>query len=425
MHGSAKAELHAKELKRAASSRATVNISGDLNHSLINFKLTNKADDYAVGSGEKIIPWATNDDTWLIAHKENTEHFLRGLANVGYYTSAESGWATAHNVKTSGSTITLGGAATRTINSLILGSDLSLNGRTLRLNSGGLLVTGNHTISGGTSSTITTAIPSGETIRRPLYIHNNGTATLGGSVTLTGGMDVVKTRGGSLIFNSGASHSIGSLYIHQGTVELRGSGNLEIGAGDHRIYIGDGAGKDRLILPGGRWNPITKDGGGLPSITLRGTPYDPRGPEYGGDQAILQLGGNGPNYGAGTKQKLTELRIEGRGTIDWRGGEVGLANILWIDKLTFSSTSDRLFIRNWYEYEDLFLVRKEGFHTDLLPQIIFEGYQDYETTWKAYDDTYIQITPWGAPEPSTYGAILGTVGIGLWTWRKRRQKRRH
>jgi len=425
-HGSAKAELHAKELKRAASSRATVNISGDLNHSLINFKLTNKADDYAVGSGGKIIPWATNDDTWLIAHKENTEHFLRGLANVGYYTSAESGWATAHNVKTSGSTITLGGAATRTINSLILGSDLSLNRRTLRLNSGGLMITGNRTISGGTGSTITTAIPSGETIRRPLYIHNNGTATLGGSVALTGGIDVVKTRGGSLIFNSGASHLIGSLYIHQGTVELRGSGNLQIGAGDHRIYIGDGAGKDRLILPGGRWNPITKDGGGLPSITLRGTPYDPRGPEYGGDQAILQLGGNGP-YSAGTKQKLANLHIEGRGTIDWRGGEVGLANILWVDDLTFSP-GGILFIRNWYEYEDLFLVKKvhngKAFDDTKLNQIVFEGYQDYYPTLKDYDADYWQITPWGAPEPSTYGAILGAVGLGLVVWRKRHRTKK-
>gem|GEM_PF-3838113 len=25
------------------------------------------------------------------------------------------------------------------------------------------------------------------------------------------------------------------------------------------------------------------------------------------------------------------------------------------------------------------------------------------------------------PEPATYGAILGTAGLGLWAWRKRRR----
>jgi len=92
----------------------------------------------------------------------------------------------------------------------------------------------------------------------------------------------------------------------------------------------------------------------------------------------LILGVYGP-YGAGSKQRLANLHIEGRGTIDWRGGEVGLANILWIDELTSGSTSDRLFIRNWYEYEDLFLVKKvhngKEFDKHLLNQIYSFGYQ--------------------------------------------------
>jgi len=427
-HGSAKAELHAKELKRAASSRATLNISGDLNGSLLSFKLINKADDYGVGSGTKIIPWATNDDTWLIAHSDviTGPHFLKALVN--YYTGDGNSWLVEHNVKRGGSSL---GSNDRNVNSLILDGNLNLQGHKLTVNSGGLMFTGNRTISGGTGSTITTAVPGGEAIRRPLYIHNNGQLTIGGSVALTGGMDMVKTRGGNLVFGSSANHSIGSLTIHQGTVELRGSGNLQIGAGDHRIYIGDGAGEDRLILPGGRWNPITKADGGAPSITLRGTPYDPRGPEYGGDQAILQLGGNGGDdektYGAGTKQRLANLHIEGRGTIDWRGGEVGQANILWIDELTISD-GGILFIRNWYEYEDLFLVKKihngKEFNDLLLNQIVFEGYQDYYPTLKNYDADYWQITPWGAspaPEPVTTGAILGAVGIGLVIWRRRRR----
>jgi len=407
---SAAANLHVEELLRDDDSRATLTITGDLNDSLINLKVEQDASVHGINDeigGIKIIPWATSVDEW--AHVVGNA--LKALATTDYHTGNQSTWTSAAlNVKTSGDTL----SANRTINSLILSGNLNLGTRTLTLNSGGLMSIGIRQILSTSNSAITTA--SG----RPLYIHNASNLLIGGRAIIAGGMDVVKTRSGSLVLNSSRNHVIGSLYIHQGTVELRGtnSGNLQIA---DRITIGDGAGTDKLILPGGRWNPIIKQGGGLPSITLRGTPYDPRGPEYGGDQAILQLGGNGP-YGAGTKQRLANLHIEGRGTIDWRGGEVGLANILWIDSLSFSSTSDRLFIRNWYEYEDLFLVRREGFHTDLLPQIIFEGYQDYETTWKPYDDTYIQITPFGKggylPEPSTYGAILGAVGIGLWTWRK-------
>jgi len=304
----------------------------------------------------------------------------------------------------------------QTINSLNLQGNLSMGGN-LTLSSGGLLGTGAPRTISGSGSIMTGGI-------LPLYIHTQNNLTFSDTARINVGSstDVVKTLGGSLIFNNSATtiHQTRDLYIYQGTVELR-QGGLQV----RRIIIGDGAGTDKLILPGGVWHPIRGHDVELPSITLRGTPYDPRGPEYSGDQAILQLGGNGP-YGAGTKQRLAELRIEGRGTIDWRGGEVGKANILWIDSLSFSSTSDILFIRNWYEYEDLFLVKKihngVKFNDLRLNQIVFEGYQDYFTTWKDYDADYWQIYPFGnrpAPEPSTYGAILGTIGIGLWTWRRR------
>jgi len=61
-----------------------------------------------------------------------------------------------------------------------------------------------------------------------------------------------------------------------------------------------------------------------------------------------------------------------------------------------------------------------------LNQIVFEGYQDYFTTLKDYDADYWQITPWGAkpaPEPSTYGAILGAVGLALVAWRRKRRRK--
>jgi len=398
--------------------------SGDFATSLISFKLTESASGHTTpnSGGDAIIPWATNGADWLTAVTENnTDHFLKPLAN--YHDAASENWSAEHNVRVSAfTTVTLSGDNSTVINSLAIRGNLDIAERRLTLSSGGLVTANTTTFSGGSGSHLTTEL-IGPALRRPLYIHNWNGFTINGDVQIFGDMDVVKSEPGRLTLNSSATHQIGSLYIHEGTVDLSNGGLLirRDNSDDHyRIYIGDGAGTDKLILPGGRWNPITK-AGGLPSITLRGTPYDPRGPEYSGDQAILQLGGNGP-YGAGTKQRLANLRIEGRGTIDWRGGEVGLANILWIDSLSFSSTSDRLFIRNWYEYEDLFLVKREGFQSSLLNQIIFEGYQDYFPTWKDYDKDYYQIYPFGIfPEPSTYGAILGVVGLGLVVWRKRKK----
>jgi len=427
-----KAELFIDSLLRGADSRSTLDVTlGADGETLLRLK--NSASAHALGG---IIPWATTGKDWLAPTQVWSDHYLRALDSSLYETGSESGWSTAHNIKTAGDIL----SANREINSLILNGNLILDGYTLTINSGGLLVAQDWTMHGASGSTLTTGSSD-----RPLYIHNNGRLTLGksggndGYVEIKGGMDVVKSGTGVLVLNGGhyshplrafegGNHQIGDLYIHQGTVILL-DGTISV---KDRIYIGDGAGTDKLILPPSTqvWNPIRKAGGGLPSITLRGTPYDPRGPEYGGDQAILQLGGDGPSYGAGTKQKLANLHIDGRGTIDFRGGDVGLANTLWIDELTFSSTSDILFIRNWYEYEDLFLVKKvhNGVEFDqaLLPQILFEGYQDYETTLKDYNADYWQITPFGngVPEPATYGAILGAVGIGLVAWRKKTQRQR-
>jgi len=405
--GVARVELHINKLVRdtgdTSDERATLDVLGDLQFGE-RLKLSDSASGHEEGG---IIPWATvNGSDWVTTETNGSDHYLRLL------TSYQTSFGAGNNVK-----ITSSGSfsGNQTINSLNLQGNLSMGGN--------LTSTGDPRTISGNGSIMTGGI-------LPLYIHTHDNLTFSDTARINVGSnrDIVKTLGGSLIFNNSATtiHQARDLYIHQGTVELRGNGALQV----RRITIGDGAGEDRFILPGGVWNPVKGHGSGLPSITLRGTPYDPRGPEYGGAQAILQLGGDGPNYGAGTKQRLANLHIEGRGTIDWRGGEVGQANILWIDELTFSSTSDRLFIRNWYEYEDLFLVKKihngQEFDKYLLNQIVFEGYQDYFTTWKDYDKDYYQIYPFGIrpfPEPSTYGAILAAVGIGLWTWRKRRRQK--
>jgi len=81
-------------------------------------------------------------------------------------------------------------------------------------------------------------------------------------------------------------------------------------------------------------------------------------------------------------------------------------------------------------YEDILLVRKANFDEGYLSQIFFDGYsQNYETTYHDWDKDYWQITPFNhlgtIPEPSTWGALLGTLGTGLYLLRRKRQKGRH
>jgi len=257
-----KAILHIEGLVRADSSRGTLDITFGDNSRFQVPDADTSVSGHTVGG---IIPWATSGGSgWVTNGSEWSQRYIVELASSSY-----TGWSGSSNVKTS-STVSLGSA--RTINSLVLGGNLGLGGHSLTLDSGGLLVTGgNRTISG--SGSITTGGI------RPLYVHTSGNLTFSDTARLTGGMDVVKTLGGTLRFNNSASnttHTIGDLYIHQGTVEVGRNSRLSV---RDRVTIGDGAGTDRLILPGGVWYPIVKEGGGLPSITLRGTPYDPRGPE--------------------------------------------------------------------------------------------------------------------------------------------------
>jgi len=366
------------------------------------------------GGGTKITPWGTvNGKDWITPVENGSVTELRPVTN--YDTGPQDTWDTAHNIfQTSTQTL----SESRTINSLKLG-DITLNTgtHTLTINSGGLLTTtGNPTISG--SGSITKPDDG-----RPFYAHiYSPTLTISGSV----GLDLdafYKTGPGTLVLDFTSSHVFPGLHIYEGTVQLdRGRINVS------RLLIGDWAGRDVLILPANSINPLYATGlssGGV-TLWLRGTTYglDPSN-VYGGEQsdgAILRLSGN-------TKQNLGTLRVGGLGIIDFAGGEVGKANMLFVGGFQFDTDDSRLFIRNWYQYEDYLLVRKQDpfygfFNTAHLSRIIFDGYQDFPVLAVDYDELYYMITPFNAPEPTTYGAILGAVGVGLVAWRRQRRKRR-
>jgi len=399
--GSSTATLRASSLTRSSPDTAPVTVNLTLSGTLAEFILNSwTAQDNEINdaAGTPIIPWITvNGLDWATSTPSGTGATLSAL------TSYQTAWLPAHNVVVA-NTQTLGGPFA--INSLRLINGGVTNNHTLTINSGGLLAYQGSMLSG--SGTLTTAAS------RPLYTHvYNGDLTLSGSVQLDV-PSLVKAGGGSLILNTDALHNLGRLYIHQGKVDLQ-QGRISAS----HIVIGDGAGKDSLKLPANQWDPFA----GKPNVTLRGTPYGP-GTEYASytpDEAILQMGGN-------TKQRIATLKIENRGTIDWIGGDTGNANILWIGALEFNNADARLFMRNWYEHEDYFLISRRWFNSrtetqraQLLSQIIFDGYQDFPVWADHYDANYFMITPFHAPEPATYGSFLAAAGTGLWMWRRKRR----
>jgi len=350
-----------------------------------------------------ISPWATTERAdWLISASTGSA-YLTALTN--YYTGSQGNWVASHNVFSSNSQL----SGSRTINSLKLAGILNLKGHDLTLNSGGLLVAqGNSALitgNGGSSNSNTIKTAS----NRVLYAHIYGPLSISGSAhfDLPNGT-LVKTGSGPLALGGALAHNFDKLFIYQGMIDVRGTINSP------NIYIGDRSGQDILQLAAWRWNQLL----GSPTVHLRGNPYSR--PVAGGsfDAAILRLGG-------GTRQKLSRLDVEGQGVIDFRGGVVGGANILWLDSLHIQS-GGFLSILNWYQYEDYLLVKKSGFNIASFPRIIFEGYEEYGATYIDYDKDYYQITPFYhisvAPEPITYGAILGAMGLGLWGWRQRTRR---
>jgi len=348
---------------------------------------------------------------WATSVAQNGEYYLVAMST--YHTEEQNKWQFTHNVNLSrNETLT----NHRSINSLKIPHDafvLNLGkNHTLHIKSGGILTTGDNVQVAGRGKL--TSLD-----KRPLYIHTYGNtftlkdeAVLGDGTAPNGDIDLVKTGNGSLDLNSTGTHRLGTVTINQGFIRLL-KGWLAIAG---KIILGDGAGTDVLELAANSKSQITKTGNGLPSITLYGNPY---GAEN--DEAILRFGG-------GTQQQLANLHIQDRGTIDFMSGSKSSPNILYLDQLTFNNAKALLTIRNWNYETDYLLVRYKGGNStipSILKQIRFEGY-DAPALWhwhflKGFDD-YWQITAVPVPEPTTYGALLGAMGLGLWTWRRKRQR---
>jgi len=116
------------------------------------------------------------------------------------------------------------------------------------------------------------------------------------------------------------------------------------------------------------------------------------------------------------------LIVENNGIVDFNHREGSSQNseyYIKVDDLIIDQDG-HLEIHDWKVGRDYLLVRKDSKHLeDALNKISIEGWDQNQVYLKDYDEEYWSIE--AAPEPSTYGAILGTVGIGLVVWRKRRK----
>jgi len=393
--------LKASALQRAASALSTLNIATRSNITATDELLEagQELSNYAIGG---IVPWATvNGNAWARIDAQALKPF------TAYDNSNRKIVLNSEGFK----------YMPLNVNSLHVHVEwVSQTGwkhseiHNLSLGSGGLFFSGDR-LRKLSIHNITTAQ------NRPLYIHsyNHSSTAYAPTLFLGGNYDTVKTGPGAVrfgyMYDNSAPQPTRKLNIYEGTLWMQNS-RTRFGS----ATIGDGSAKRaELIVDYGGNFPGSK-----PSVTLHGTPYG-RGAAFGPNepQAILTLK-DAPNL------SLSELKVIDRGTIQFEYSHT--PSYLFLDKLIFNNTSAQLFVRGWQEYESYLLVKKTAFVASLLKQIYFDGYSpDFPLLNEDYNADYYQITPFatitGAPEPATYGVILGTVGIALVAWRRRTQRR--
>jgi len=136
--------------------------------------------------------------------------------------------------------------------------------------------------------------------------------------------------------------------------------------------------------------------------------------------AVYRLNDNGVQAD-GERRIIDVISVNGETVIDFDGGTRANPNILEAKVLLIPTENDTLIIKNWVEYSDYFLISREyAPDEEVLSRIQFKGY-GRGAKMRYYNDTHWEIVP--APEVAAYGAFFGGVGLGLFTWRKRRRRR--
>lgn len=319
------------------------------------------------------------------------------------------------------------------------GSDLTFSG------SGGFAVNNDLTVSGGGDTTINN------------QLYGSGSVTMDGTGTLT--------------FDGTANNSVsGGLNINQGTVVLARTDGVSSG-GQGAITVGDGSGAagsavlrlganeqiadwitgitvqdDGLIDIGDFTESINVIGGnGTINIDANGNftvGVNSGDSTFGGN---ITGTGNFIKTGSGTFTFNNDVLFNGSvflngGTLDLNGFNIGFDS-LYVGGNSVINFGDgvgsnfslssleladgvTLTISNWIDGSDLFITNDwldavyDTTGDTPMSQIIFNGFDADDTTWRSIND---EITPI-VPEPGTYGAIL--MGLSMASWLLRRPRRR-
>jgi len=354
-----------------------------------------------------IIPYSTIAIREFPLGGGSLDYFFSGVSNVsGQYeivkatsqATGQSGWGSAalNVLVNANQTLT----TNRALNSLrfIENRTVNLVGYTLSVNAGAFLTARAGRQQWIENGTLTTA-------QDRYFFHIYGTRLSVSSNISGAGKELIKSGPGELfLYGSQANTYTGTTYVHEGTLVLNKSPNAKAVG---NIIVGDGGGTDTLRLD--QSHQIDD----LATVRLKGASRAKNMTAQG----VLRFNGAG---GIGLTEKIHTLEIEGQGVINFAGGTLVRPNVLETTRVLLPTADDTLFIRNWIEYEDYFLVtRALAPNAAELARIWFEGWAP-GAKLRDYNASHWEIVPYGSPEPATYGAILGAVGLGLVVWRKRR-----
>jgi len=146
------------------------------------------------------------------------------------------------------------------------------------------------------------------------------------------------------------------------------------------------------------------------------------------DSATVTLSGNGKltftNEPLDVSEKIHALRInDGVGVFNFiHNSNPDARKMLFLDDLIIAQNAS-LRITEWKAGRDYFLVRKDSRYLDeALKRISIDGWAKNQIYLKSYNKDYWSIE--AAPEPATYGAIFGVLGMGLVLFYHRRRSSR-
>jgi len=298
----------------------------------------------------------------------------------------------------------------RSINSLKTSNNkenihLKLNGNKLSVGSGGVIIEGgrSHLISGGvlTSSFGTIKFTSiGDPVRHILpissVISDNGAIKVGLEITNTStGYNGIGFHGGQSNTFSGDVNLTGKvlldLYKNAGVVSILGNLNVN-GEARVSVFRSGQLGRGARVLLTSKSN------------------------------ARSVFGFNG-NHEKNIKEVFNELKVNGNAVVsfslDRNEKPHGLREII-LDDLHVTEGS-HLLVQEWQDGRDRLLVRKDSTHVrDSLGRIEFENHDTRTVNLRDYDKDYWELYAL-VPEPTTYGAIFGAVGLVAVSWGRQRR----